>query len=39
MQRKETFRNLVHLSTLVTVSLVIMVIAGCCSLQREDARR
>ena len=37
MQRKETFRNLVHLSTLVTVSVVIMVIAGCYSLQTEDA--
>jgi endonuclease/exonuclease/phosphatase family metal-dependent hydrolase len=37
MQRKETFRNLVHLSTLVTVSAVIMVIAGCSSLQREGA--
>jgi len=37
MQRKETFRNLAHLSTLVTVSVVIMVIAGCSSLQREDA--
>lgn len=39
MQRKETFGNLVHLSILATVSVVIMVVAGCCSQVREDALR
>lgn len=36
MQRKEIFQNLVHLSTLVTLSVVIMVMTGCSSLQKGD---
>lgn len=39
MQRKETFRNLVHLSILAAVAAIIMVTAGCSSLKREDVLR
>ena len=37
MQGKETFRNLVHLSIVVTVSVVVVVMAGCSSLEKEGA--
>lgn len=36
MQSKESLRNLVSLATLAAVSLVIMVIAGCSSQQKEE---
>lgn len=37
MQGKETFCNLVPLSIVVTVSVVVVVMAGCSSLEKEGA--